>query len=88
MYREYLEQMLPKRIVRVTFTKQDGTERVMFCTTCPDIIPPDDLPKYEQTYEEKKTVQRVYDVDKKAWRSFRLDSIIECTTDGSTKVMF
>lgn len=88
MYREYLEAKLPKQIVRVTFNKVDGTERIMFCTTCPDLIPEGNLPTGEQTYEEHKTVQRVWDIDKKAWRSFRLDSIIECTTDGATKAMF
>ena len=63
--------------VEVTFTKADGSERVMLCTTNPRTI-------QEYYTEEKKTerviadnpdVCKVFDLDKKAWRSFRLDSV-------------
>ena len=65
----------------VTFTKKDGTERVMRCTTNLSMIPVEKHPKGEKTIsegEEKKveTSKRVFDLEKQEWRSFRYDSVI------------
>ena len=55
----------------VTFTKADGTERQLRCTL--RNIPEEDLPKGTGTTSDE--AQRVYDLDKEAWRSFRWDSV-------------
>ena len=60
----------------VTFTKVDGTKRVMNCTLMEGYVP-----VMESTSERKenKDVVVAYDLDKGAWRSFRVDSIQSTT---------
>jgi len=68
--------MLNDNVLEVTFTKVDGTERVMMCTLNPTL-----LPKIEESTEPKKerkenlNVVPCYDLEAKGWRSFRLDSV-------------
>lgn len=74
-FSEWLRGMLQVTDVTVTFTKKDGTERIMKCT-----LQPESLPKVEVT-EDKKTRKvnqdtiAVFDVEAKAWRSFTLKSV-------------
>ena len=64
--------------VTVTFTKKDGSVRVMNCTLDPSI-----LPEYVETEARKKAVNddilAVWDLDALAWRSFRWDSVTNIT---------
>lgn len=65
-------------ILRVTFTKVDGTERTMLCTKNPQIIAENFAGGEKKTDREHKTaegVAAVFDLDKNDWRSFRLDSV-------------
>ena len=79
-----LKNLLLKNEVTITFKKKDGTERTMLCTLKPDV-----LPVVEKKEEETEKVERkqslesiaVWDIEKKAWRSFRIDSII--SLDGN-----
>ena len=64
----------------VKFTKADGTKRVMFCTKLESLIPAEDLIDHE-VFAEKDSPQpydliKVYDLDMKAWRSFRPSRVI------------
>ncbi len=73
--REILVEGLKKNVMRITFTKVNGDERVMLCTLHDSILP-------EQLISEiKKKVNpdtlSVWDLDNNGWRSFRLDSIKE-----------
>ena len=73
--REILVEGLKKNVMRITFTKVNGDERVMLCTLHDSILP-------EQPISEiKKKVNpdtiSVWDLDNNGWRSFRLDSIKE-----------
>lgn len=52
----------------VTFTKTDGTERKMRCMMEPPTGP-----------IKNPNVVPVMDLDKGAWRSFKVDSVIEIT---------
>lgn len=63
--------------VCVTFTKRDGTSRTMRCTTAEGRIPADKAPKGTGTVAVSDAVQRVFDCEVQAWRSFRWDSVIE-----------
>lgn len=72
--RDWLIELLAEQPATVTFTKKDGTERVMKCT----------LQSEEVEYDEKKTdrtkaanpeVLPVYDMEAEGWRSFRIDAI-------------
>jgi hypothetical protein len=63
--------------VIVKFYKRDGSIRDMKCTTNPT--------KFKNTYEKKTAITRdpkegvvsVWDLEEDAWRSIRLDSIID-----------
>ncbi len=60
--------------VKITFTKVDGTERVMLCTLKEDKVVPYEK-KTDRVREENPDVLRVWDLEKNEWRGFRLDSI-------------
>jgi hypothetical protein len=67
--------------VTVTFTKQDGTERVMNCTLKPELLPEaKPLAEGKTPRKESTTSIRVFDNDLKEWRSF--------TTKNVTRVEF
>lgn len=76
-FKKWLASHLRMGSVTVTFTKKDGTERVMNCTTSPDLVPP--IPIVEGVEKKEKKVNEevmpVYDIDAQGWRSFRWDSI-------------
>ena len=63
--------------VKVNFEKTDGTIREMRCTLKKDLIPPPD--KYpvnkKKVRELNDEVVVVWDLDKEAWRSFRVDRL-------------
>jgi hypothetical protein len=62
----------------VVFTKKDGTERVMNCTTNPELVPAVEIVESAEPKKERKSneeVMPVYDLEAKAWKSFRWDSI-------------
>lgn len=62
----------------VTFTKVDGTERVMNCTLNPDKIPAlltEEGSSPKKPHAENANVLAVYDLDNNGWRSFRVDSV-------------
>ena len=72
--RDFLINELRNGNVKVTFTKLDGTERVMLCTLQESVVVP-----YERKTERVKQVNEdtlpVWDLDNDAWRSFKLSSI-------------
>lgn len=84
LFKKWLRSHLAYGPLTVTFTKKDGTERVMLCTTNKDIIPEDtvhksntdnpvDFPKKERKVSED--VLPVFDLEAGHWKSFRWDSI-------------
>ncbi len=84
-FKKWLKGHLAFGPVTVTFTKKDGTERIMECTTSPNLVPvveevhvtntdnPIDFPKQKKKVNED--VMAVYDLESKAWKSFRWDSV-------------
>jgi len=74
-----LQKLLRENTLSVLFLKKDGTQRAMLCTLNPEHLPNED----KQEGDEVKTVKKqseeslaVWDLEKNAWRSFRLDSLI------------
>lgn len=65
--------MLKTNICTVTFTKKSGEERVMKCTKNFGAIAEEFHPKTEGVHKEG--LQKVFDLEKNAWRSFREDSV-------------
>jgi hypothetical protein len=75
LFKKWLRGHLNYGPVTVTFTKKDGTERAMLCTTKYDLVPyvePSEPKKERKTNNEACAV---YDLEAKGWRSFRWDSI-------------
>ena len=77
LFKKWLRGHLNYGPVTVTFTKKDGTERVMKCTTSdsliPQVIEESLTPKREKKLNED--VMSVYDLEAEGWRSFRWDSV-------------
>jgi len=88
-FQKWLRSHLKFGPVTVIFTKKDGTERVMKCTTSTSLVPidlteekhytntdnPIDFPKPKKEKKVNEDVMPVYDLESKAWKSFRWDSI-------------
>ena len=74
-----LRKALHEGIVLFQFQKIDGTLRPARGTTCPDLVPTPDTPKGVRTPEQQAAYDRqtvaFYDIDKKGWRSMRIDTI-------------
>jgi len=72
--REWLRGVLRSENVSITFTKKDGTERIMQCTLAESKIPSEKLPKNTGKVQSEESCA-VFDVEKQDWRSFRFDSV-------------
>ena len=75
--KEMIQNLLHLGEVNITFTKKDGTERLMKCTLAESLIPTDKLPKGTQTKPKTDTVQAVFDLESDGWRSFSWDAVTE-----------
>ena len=71
--REGVRRILRTSVLDVTFTKVDGTERVMKCTLNEEFIPQTN--RSESTRKVNPEVCAVWDMENQAWRSFRWDSL-------------
>jgi hypothetical protein len=81
--REILMTALHESVCKVLFTKVSGEERLMECSLRIEDIPEDKRPKPRAEGDEKPSYTdatiRVFDTEKQAWRSFRVDSVKEIT---------
>lgn len=80
--REDFKNNLRSKIGTVTFTKQNGEERIMRCTLQENMLPVQtDL---EVAVQKKGPTDSlaVWDLEKNAWRSFRYDSVISVKFEG------
>jgi len=75
MTRDGLKDILTKSVASVTFTKKDGTSRVMRCTLKEELLPAIDADPDKKERKQSDESLAVWDLDKKAWRSFRVDSV-------------
>lgn len=75
--KDFLLELLHNDEITVEFTKKDGTVRKMLCTLQQDKLPKVEIKEGEE--KRKKTpnpdIISVWDLEKKAWRSFRVDSV-------------
>ena len=74
-----LKKALYEGVVLFEFVKKDGSIRHARGTTCPDLIPTDNMPQNKRTPQQQALYDRktvaFYDIDKKGWRSMRIDTI-------------
>ena len=75
--REELIGLLVAGPVSVTFTKADGTDRVMKCTKWMDLIPEENHPKTQSTGDNTSDNITVFDLEKGGWRSFNITKVKE-----------
>tara|TARA_Y100001936_G_scaffold252162_1_gene310778 strand:+ start:3734 stop:3967 length:234 start_codon:yes stop_codon:yes gene_type:complete len=69
-----LVKNLKNNVMKINFTKLNGETRIMNCTLHESVLP-ESTGKSER--KENPDVLSVWDIDKNAWRSFRLDSVNE-----------
>ena len=72
--KDWLLSLLRSEIVELTFTKKDGTERIMKCTLAEQKIPSEHVPKGTDRAKNDEAVA-VFDLENQGWRSFRWDSL-------------
>ena len=73
MKRETLVEGLKRDVLTINFTKVNGEERVMNCTLNETLLP--EAITSDSEKKENLDVIAVWDTDKDAWRSFRVDSV-------------
>jgi hypothetical protein len=74
-----LSEKLRNGILEVSFTKADGSSRVMKCSLMEQFLPPM-MGESETTTKDNPNVLAVWDIDNKGWRSFRINSIVDVRT--------
>lgn len=74
-FTEWLKGMLTVSEGIVTFTKSDGTERVMKCTLVPSQLPKVEIKEDAKPRKESTTSMRVFDLEKNEWRSFTIKKV-------------
>jgi hypothetical protein len=74
MTRDEMTTELCARVCRVIFTKVNGEQRDMLCTTNQEFIPEDKRPKTGK--EHADTVIRAFDINKQEFRSFRVENVV------------
>ena len=72
--KDWLIGLVRSEIVQLTFTKKDGTERIMKCTLAEQKIPAENVPKGTERAKSDEAVA-VFDLENNGWRSFRWDSL-------------
>jgi len=72
--RETVLSILRKSVCEVVFIKKNGEFRKMKCTLNSDLLPDYDKEKAVNR-EVNESVVAVWDLEKEAWRSFRLSSL-------------
>jgi len=80
MDRNILLEALTKHECTVTFTKVNGETRVMPCTLKEGVVPtpPADIAsKSNVKRQENQNVVSVWCLDKREWRSFRVDNVVD-----------
>lgn len=87
--KDELTKLLKEKVVTITFKKKDNSIRKMVCTLSEEYLPEPEEKSYGEIRHEAKVehVKKskkenpntlpVWDLEKLAWRSFRVDSVVE-----------
>ena len=78
--KEDLIKILKEKVVTVKFRKKDDSIRKMVCTLSEEYLPESEPlveGKVKRTKKENPNTLPVWDLEKLAWRSFRVDSVVE-----------
>lgn len=82
MTRDEMIEALRGGMCNVTFTKKDGTTRVMPCTLNFSLIPSDQWPvsgqsSIDESLEKTPSTIRVFAPESEGWRSFLVENVQE-----------
>ena len=77
--KEEISSVLQKGVAKVSFTKVDGSTRIMECTLNGKHMPVEDMPakKTDRVKKPNNAVLSVWDVNAKGWRSFRVENVFD-----------
>ena len=75
VFRGWLKGVLTVQPATITFTKKDGTERVMNCTLRADMLPAVEIKEDKAPRKQNDSVLSVYDLDAQGWRSFTINAV-------------
>jgi hypothetical protein len=74
--KDTLRAELKESVKTITFTKTDGSQRVLKCTLQESVLPQVDPSKVTAVKKQSDEALAVWDIENAGWRSFRFDSII------------
>lgn len=80
--KQNISSMLRDSVVTVTFTKLDGSERIMKCTLMSEYVPANVNSASNQVLLQESGNDNnisVWDVEANGWRSFRISSVKSVT---------
>ena len=80
-----LKTIMREQEIKITFTKKDGTERVMRCTLDPAKLPVQESTETNANRKVSTETMAVFDLDVQGWRSFTKKSVkcVDFTTHRS-----
>lgn len=70
-----LKELFKLSVITFKFLKADGTEREMTGTLSEYFLPDEEIGPNKPKRKENDEVLAVWDIDKEAFRSFRIDSV-------------
>lgn len=76
--KDNLMELLKNNVMTITFTKVDGTQRIMKCTLIGDHIPNTTKVDGKVVVRENKIMDNnisVWDMEANGWRSFKVDRV-------------
>lgn len=82
----WLKSVLKETSVRVTFTKKDGSNRVMQCTLDPTLLPQKTLTESTKPRKSNENTMSVYDLEAENWRSFIIKNVTRVELTLAPKV--
>lgn len=85
LFFDRIKDILRTQELTITFTKKDGTERVMRCTLDPAKLPVQENKETSTNRKVSTETMSVFDLDAQGWRSFTKTAVkcIDFTTHRS-----
>lgn len=75
VFSKWIKGVLISTTPTITFTKKDGTERVMRCTLRDEFLPTQEINENKTPRKYSDKVMSVYDIDAQGWRSFTINAV-------------
>ncbi len=85
LFFDRIKDILRNQELTITFTKKDGTDRVMRCTLDPNKLPVKENMETNSQRKVNNDTMAVFDLDAQGWRSFTKKTVksIDFTTHRS-----